>query len=202
MSLCGLALRLTVSGRAYGCCIVVTHAGQGFCVQISMLPAALAPAACRILAGHAAAQHRLLTCVASSLVSSCRPRLHCLQRSSTEFKRSRLRQYARRGVRTSCASAEAERAGSSGNSNGFEWATNVSRHGNVYFAIDETSQACLASLGDSAAEPTVALLFASSSYSVEFDRIVPVLRSKVPSLQHIVGCTVSLLHPSAQSLSL
>lgn len=161
-------------------------------MQISMLSAALAPAACQTFTSHAAAQHRLLTCAASAPVFFCRKRSYCLQRSSTEFKRSKLRQYARRGLRTSCASAEAERAGSSVNRNGFEWATNVSRHGNVYFAIDETSQACLASLGDSAAEPTVALFFASSSYSVEFDRLVPVLRSKVPSLQHIIGCTVSL----------
>lgn len=173
-------------------------------MQLSMLSTALAPAAYQIHASRAAAQHRLLTCVASAPVCCCRTSLYCLQRSSTEFKRSKLRQYAR-GVRTSCASAEAERAGSSVNRNGFGWATNVSRHGNVYFAIDETSQACLASLGDSAAEPTVALFFASSSYSVEFDRIVPVLRSKVPSLQHIIGCTVSLcsfLTSNAQRLSL
>ncbi len=89
-----------------------------------------------------------------------------------------------------CASAQTEHAETAVQHNGFEWATNVSRHGNVYFAIDETSQACTASMSSSSGDPTVALFFAASSYSVEFDRIIPVLRSKVPSLQHIIGCTV------------
>ncbi len=89
-----------------------------------------------------------------------------------------------------CASAQTEHAETAVQHNGFEWATNVSRHGNVYFAIDETSQACTASMSSSSGDPTVALFFAASSYSVEFDRIIHVLRSKVPSLLHIIGCTV------------
>lgn len=161
-----------------------------------MLSAALARSACQPRPSHAAAKHRTLTSVVPASVCSCCTHPYCLQPpSSTQVNRRKLRQFARQRLRTSCASTEAERAESPVGRNGFEWATNVSRHGNVYFAIDETSQACVASMGNSAAEPTVALFFASSSYSVEFDRIVPVLRSKVPSLQHIIGCTVSLLSP-------
>ena len=40
-------------------------------------------------------------------------------------------------------------------------------------------------------EPTLAMLFCSSSYAIEFDRVVPTLRTRFPSLRHIVGCTVS-----------
>ena len=156
-----------------------------------MLSAALARSDCRPFSRHATAQHPVLTCTVLASVCPCRTRLDCLPPpSSTQINRRKLRRFAGARHRTSCASAQIDR-------NGFEWATNVSRHGNVYFAIDETSQACVASMGDSAAEPTVALFFASSSYSVEFDRIIPVLRSKVPSLQHIIGCTVSPCLPSS-----
>ena len=161
-----------------------------------MLSAALARSAYQPCSSHAAAHHRTLTYVIPAPVCPCRTQVYCLQPpSSALVKRRKLRQFATKRLRTSCASAEAERAESPVDRNGFEWATNISRHGNVYFAIDETSQACVASMGDSAAEPNVALFYASSSYSVEFDRIVPVLRSKVPSLQHIIGCTVSLCSP-------
>ena len=161
-----------------------------------MLSAALARSACQPFSSPAAAQHRSLTCVVSAPVSSCRKHPYCFQPpSSAHIKRRKLRKFARKRLRTSCGSAETEHTESPVRRNGFEWATNVSRHGNVYFAIDETSQACLASMDDSAAEPNIALFFASSSYSVEFDKIVPVLRSKVPTLQHIIGCTVSLCSP-------
>ena len=167
-----------------------------------MLSAALARSACQPCSSHTAAHHRVLTLIVPAPVCSCQTHPFCLPSpSSAHLNRRTLRQCSRQKLRTSCASTEAEPAESPVGRNGFEWATNVSRHGNVYFAIDETSQACVASMDDSAAEPTVALFFASSSYSVEFDRIVPVLRSKVPSLQHIIGCTVSLrspVHLSAQ----
>lgn len=168
----------------------------GFCLQPPMLSAALARSACLPFSSHTAAYRRDLTTLVPAPVCSYRTHLFCLQSpSSAQLNRRKLRHFARQKLRTSCASTEAEPAESPVGRNGFEWATNVSRHGNVYFAIDETSQACVASMDDSAVEPTVALFFASSSYSVEFDRIVPVLRSKVPSLQHIIGCTVSLCSP-------
>lgn len=121
-------------------------------------------------------------------------------RNNLQRRKLRFRQ-PHSNVRAS-SSVRAEHAPPVDTQNTFKWATNVSRHGNVYYAIDETSQACHASFGDPAIEPTVALVFASSSYSVEFDRIIPVLRSKVPSLQHIIGCTVgtmfSLFRPTIQ----
>ena len=106
------------------------------------------------------------------------------------LQRHKLRQSCR-NVHAS-SSVRAEQSAPIDTQNAFRWATNVSRHGNVYYAIDETSQACHSNFGDPEAEPTLALVFASSSYSVEFDRIIPVLRSKVPSLRHIIGCTVRL----------
>lgn len=118
------------------------------------------------------------------------PFLSQSSKSQGQLQRRKLRlRQSRSNVRAS-SSVRAEHAAPVNTQSTFRWATNVSRHGNVYFAIDETSQACRANFGDPAAEPTVAVVFASSSYSVEFDRIIPVLRSKVPSLQHIVGCTV------------
>ena len=113
-----------------------------------------------------------------------------LDLTHTGLQSRKLRGHARRSPARARSSAQTEQPATPVQQHGFEWATNVSRHGNVYFAIDETTQACKASMRDSSSEPTVALFFASSSYSVEFDRIIPVLRSKVPSLQHIIGCTV------------
>ncbi len=124
-----------------------------------------------------------------------------LKPATTGLQRRKLRPDVHAKRPTVRASAQAERVDGLVQHNGFEWATNVSRHGNVYFAIDETSQACRAGMSNNSPDPTVALFFASSSYSVEFDRIIPVLRSKVPSLQHIIGCTVCSLavtHPSCQ----
>lgn len=120
-----------------------------------------------------------------SSLPDTRSNRNTLQRHKLKLRQSRRNVHASSSVR-------AEQSAPINTQNAFRWATNVSRHGNVYYAIDETSQACRASFGDPAAEPTLALVFASSSYSVEFDRIVPVLRSKVPSLQHIIGCTVRL----------
>ncbi len=130
---------------------------------------------------------------ASSLLSrACVVHTNCclLNPATTGPQRRKLRLTVHKRRVDVCASAQAEHAETVVQHNGFEWATNVSRHGNVYFAIDETSQACTANMSSSSGEPTVALFFAASSYSVEFDRIIPVLRSKVPSLQHIIGCTV------------
>ena len=121
--------------------------------------------------------------------------------ATSAVHRRKLRHDVNRRQLSVWSSAHTERAATPVEHNGFEWATNVSRHGNVYFAIDETSQACAASMSSLSAEPTVALLFASSSYSVEFDRIIPVLRSKVPSLQHIIGCTVSAPSSSCKTVS-
>lgn len=157
-----------------------------------MLSASFAQTAVHPCASYATAQHRHQISIRSVRICSCCTNLERLRPpTSTQFKRRKLRRLHGRRHPTACASVQVERPGTPVDRRGFEWATNVSRHGNVYFAVDETSQACLASMGDSAAEPTVALIFASSSYSVEFDRIIPVLRSKVPSLQHIIGCTVS-----------
>lgn len=161
-------------------------------MQPLMLSAAHSQSAVQPCASQATAQYRPLTRNQSVRVCFCCKEVRCLRPPiPTYFRRRKLRQLAGTRHRTSCASVQVERPGTPVDRRGFEWATNVSRHGNVYFAVDETSQACLASMGDSSAEPTVALFFASSSYSVEFDRIIPVLRSKVPSLQHIIGCTVS-----------
>ena len=125
------------------------------------------------------------------------PRVHrCVLDFAPAPHRQKLRTRTLQSPVSVRASAQTEQSVTPVTRNGFEWTTNVSRHGNVYFAIDETSQACKASLSDSSAEPTVALFFATSSYSVEFDRIIPVLRSKVPSLQHIIGCTVCFNSPS------
>ncbi|KAL3147368.1 hypothetical protein ABBQ32_002849 [Trebouxia sp. C0010 RCD-2024] len=155
-----------------------------------MLSASFAQTAVHPCASYATAQHRHQISIRSVRICSCCTNLERLRPpTSTQFKRRKLRRLHGRRHPTACASVQVERPGTPVDRRGFEWATNVSRHGNVYFAVDETSQACLASMGDSAAEPTVALIFASSSYSVEFDRIIPVLRSKVPSLQHIIGCT-------------
>lgn len=157
-----------------------------------MLSAAPARPAVQCCSGAASLKNRVLTSLLDLRCCPCQIRNICLQPSSTATRRRKLGHGAKSRRPTSCAAAQTERPGTSADHNGFEWVTNVSRHGNVYFAIDETSQACLASMGDSAAEPTVALFFAASSYAVEFDRIIPVLRSKVPSLQHIVGCTVRI----------
>ncbi|DBB01388.1 TPA: hypothetical protein ACH3X1_000056 [Trebouxia sp. C0004] len=127
----------------------------------------------------------------SLLSRACLAHTRCclLNLASTGPQRRKLRLIDHTRRVDTCASAQTEHAETAVQHNGFEWATNVSRHGNVYFAIDETSQACSASMSSSSGDPTVALFFAASSYSVEFDRIIPVLRSKVPSLQHIIGCT-------------
>lgn len=111
-------------------------------------------------------------------------------RNSVHRRKLRLKQP--RSHTCASSSVQQEHTAVPDTQNAFKWATNVSRHGNVYYAIDETTQACRASFGDPDTEPTVALVFASSSYSVEFDRIIPVLRSKVPSLQHVIGCTVGI----------
>ena len=50
-------------------------------------------------------------------------------------------------------------------------------------------------------EPTLAMLFCSSSYAIEFDRVVPTLRTRFPSLRHIVGCTVSIWRLTIQPAS-
>eukprot|EP00891_Asterochloris_glomerata_P008257 jgi/Astpho2/8257/fgenesh1_pg.00122_%23_30_t len=72
------------------------------------------------------------------------------------------------------------------------WATFVSRHGNIWTAVEEASQGALSGFGpESGPEPTLAMLFCSSSYAIEFDRVVPTLRTRFPSLRHIVGCTGS-----------
>ena len=139
-----------------------------------------------------APSHRVLLTFSAVQTCPTHPVHRCVHvSSSTGLKRRKLKHACTVKRRASCAAVHAERIDTPVDHHGFKWATNVSRHGNVYFAIDETSQACFARMGDAAAEPTVALFFASSSYSVEFDRIIPVLRAKVPSLQQIIGCTVS-----------
>lgn len=154
-----------------------------------------APARSSLLQYSSAVHHQHLPACTLSLQACATHTNRCLLSTATTGpQRRKLRLDVRQKSVRVCASAQTERDETLVHHNGFEWATNVSRHGNVYFAIDETSQACTASMHSSSGDPTVALFFAASSYSVEFDRIIPVLRSKVPSLQHIIGCTVCTLN--------
>lgn len=41
------------------------------------------------------------------------------------------------------------------------------------------------------AQPHLAIVFVSSSYHRVYDRVMPLLLQKLPSLQHVVGCSVS-----------
>lgn len=38
--------------------------------------------------------------------------------------------------------------------------------------------------------PQLALVFVSGTHAADFDRVLPALRRQLPSLQHVVGCSV------------
>jgi hypothetical protein len=72
------------------------------------------------------------------------------------------------------------------------WASFVSRRINIELAIEEAIEG--AKIGQSEGwEPELAVVFLSSAYVQEYASLISLLRSKVPSLTHIVGSTVSVI---------
>jgi len=70
------------------------------------------------------------------------------------------------------------------------WGSGMSRSLNLELALD---QACAQALSTSAPEndvaPDLAIVFISSAYAEQYEQVVPILRARLPSIKHIVGCT-------------
>jgi hypothetical protein len=72
------------------------------------------------------------------------------------------------------------------------WASFVSRRINIELALEEAIEG--AKNGQSEGwEPELAVVFLSSAYVEEYASLISLLRSKVPSLKHVVGSTVSVI---------
>lgn len=81
------------------------------------------------------------------------------------------------------------------------WRTRVSRRINLELALEECVQATLppqptasssSGGGDDAAaapQPDIAIVFCSTTYHQDYERLVAMLRQRVPSLRHVFGCT-------------
>lgn len=113
---------------------------------------------------------------------------HCLQghRSSASRPQTvRLRQGVCRSTTSLLAgSAATTRPGE------FRWGSFLSRKEFIDDAVAEAVSSILQNIGKDA-QPNIALVFVSSAYGQQYDRVVPALRELVPSLQCIYGCSVS-----------
>jgi hypothetical protein len=69
------------------------------------------------------------------------------------------------------------------------WGSFLSTEESLEAAVDEAVRTIKDSIGEDA-KPELALVFVSSLHGEEFDRVVPLLRERVPSLRHIFGCSV------------
>ena len=49
--------------------------------------------------------------------------------------------------------------------------------------------------GSSSPEPELAIVFVSAAFGSDFDRLVPLLRERLPSLKHVFGCSVGAAGP-------
>lgn len=77
----------------------------------------------------------------------------------------------------------------SNGSSDFRWGSFLSSLPTVPDAVAEAVQATIASIGPDA-QPQLAIVFVTSEYSAQFDLVVPTLRQLLPSLKHIIGCSV------------
>jgi hypothetical protein len=113
---------------------------------------------------------------------------HCLQghrSSASKSQTVRLRQGACRSTTSLLeGSAATTRPGE------FRWGSFLSRKEFIDDAVAEAVSSILLNIGKDA-QPNIALVFVSSAYGQQYDRVVPALRELVPSLQCIYGCSVS-----------
>jgi hypothetical protein len=72
----------------------------------------------------------------------------------------------------------------------YSWGSFLSSSEVVDVAIAECVDAILQSIGRDA-QPELALVFVSSAYGAQYERIIPALRELVPSLKCVYGCSVS-----------
>lgn len=70
------------------------------------------------------------------------------------------------------------------------WGSFVSQQAELEDAVEEAVQAIRERIGKDA-QPELALVFVSSVHGEEFNRVVPLLRERLPSLRYIFGCSVS-----------
>lgn len=71
-----------------------------------------------------------------------------------------------------------------------QWGSFLSKRSRLEDAVDECVKRIMKSSGPGAA-PTLAIVFISAAFGSDFEDVVPLLREKVPSLKHVVGCSVS-----------
>jgi hypothetical protein len=80
------------------------------------------------------------------------------------------------------------------------WGSFLSKEEDLEAAVDEAVRAIQDSIGEDV-KPELALVFVSSLHGEEFDRVVPLLRKRVPSLRHIFGCSVRSQAPAVAGAS-
>lgn len=69
------------------------------------------------------------------------------------------------------------------------WGSYLSRLPKLELAAREAVDNILAAIGPDA-EPQLAIVFVTADFGEEFDAVVPLLRRLVPSLKHVIGCSV------------
>ncbi len=72
----------------------------------------------------------------------------------------------------------------------FRWGSFLSQKEFVDDAIAEAVSSILQNIGKDS-QPNIAIVFVSSAYGQQYDRVVPALRELVPSLQCVYGSSVS-----------
>lgn len=72
----------------------------------------------------------------------------------------------------------------------FRWGSFLSRGSDLPAAVAEATAAILGQIGGTDANPDLALVFASNQMSEGIEELVPLLRTAVPSLRCVYGCTV------------
>jgi hypothetical protein len=115
------------------------------------------------------------------------------------FLQRRARSFARAGRATPdgadtglpLAHQSAEAAGN-GMQPRFQWTSAVCSRQDLELegAVAQAVQEALAGWPPGAA-PDLALVFVSSNYHKAYERLLPALRRRLPSLRHVLGCTVS-----------
>eukprot|EP00798_Chlamydomonas_sp_ICE-L_P021648 gene21648-28661_t len=68
----------------------------------------------------------------------------------------------------------------------FRWGSFVSKQQELSAAINEAVEKILENIGEDA-DPELAIIFVTTSFGKEFDQVVPLLRSRLPSLKQIFG---------------
>jgi len=130
---------------------------------------------------------------------------HAIPFSSGVFQHSRqqnlcrvLKRRNQTSFRTVCASQSAQApAAAAVPTTHPTWSSHVSRRINLELAIEEAIEGARKGQAEDW-EPELAIVFLSSAYVQEYASLISLLRSKVPSLKHIIGSSVRFMRQLTQ----